>query len=113
MIELSFENIIAFCAAVATVAGAINWIMKGVERLKKPNAEQNKRLDEVEKKLAIDNNLLKTFDKRMSSVESTNILTMEAVLALLENITDGGNTDAIKEAKEHIQKYLIGKQKWI
>lgn len=113
MIELSFENIIAFCAAVTTVAGAINWIMKGVERLKKPNAEQNKRLAEVEKKLAADNTRLDRVDKRMASIENTSILTMEAVLALLENITDGGNTDTIKEAKEHIQKYLISKQKWV
>lgn len=113
MIELSFETILGFCAAVATVAGAINWIIKGVERLKKPNAEQNARLDVIEKKLIADNARLDRVDKRMGKIEETSVLTMEAVLALLEDLTGDGSVEKMRETKEHIQKYLIEKNRWI
>lgn len=111
--ELTFENVIAFCAAVATVSGAINWIMKGVERLKKPNAEQNARLDAIEKKLISDNARLDRVDKRMTKIEETSVLTMEAILALLDDLTGDGSVEKMRETKEHIQKYLVEKNKWI
>lgn len=113
MIELSFETIIAFCAAVGTVAAAINWIMKGVERLKKPNAEQNARLDAIEKKLITDNARLDRVDKRMAKIEETSVLTIEAILALLEDLTGDGNVEKMKETKDHIQKYLVEKNRWV
>lgn len=112
MVELSIENIVAFCAAVATVAGAINWILKAVERLKKPNAEQNKRLTIIEKQIELDKGRLDRVDKRMERIESTNILTLEAVLALLENVEAKDNIN-IQKAKEDVQNYLISKQKWV
>lgn len=112
MIELSFENIIAFCAAVATVSGAINWILKAVERVKKPNAEQNKRIAQVEKQVEADSKRLDRVDKRMERIENTNILTLEAVLALLENVEAKDNVN-IQKAKEDVQNYLISKQRWV
>ena len=112
MIELSFENIVAFCAAVATVAGAINWILKAVERVKKPNAEQNKRLDIIEKKLIEDKGRLDSLNTRMKGIENSSILTMEAIFALLENVQAKDNPN-IQRAKQDIQNYLINKQKWV
>lgn len=109
MIQISLETFLGFCAAVTTVSVAINWILKAVERLKKPNAEQNKRLSELEQNVKTDREKLDKVDKQLVNIKQTSILTMEAVLALLENVEAKDNVN-IKKAKKDIQEYLINRQ---
>ena len=41
--------VLAVAGAISTLGGAANWIVKLVQVLKAPNAEQDKRLEEIEK----------------------------------------------------------------
>ncbi len=101
-----YSFLIAASACIVTVSGAIGIIVKWVQAAKKPNETQNKRLDEIERRLTKHEEMLINDDRRQKDLEEGNRVTMTALLALLRHSIDGNDVTGLKDAEKALQQYL-------
>ena len=101
----------ALCAAgaISTLAAAGNWIVKLVQALKAPNAQQDKRLAALEKHMEEVDSYLASDKKRLDSVDESTRVTQRALLALLAHGIDGNHQTQMEEAKQELEEHLIKK----
>lgn len=119
--------VLGVCGAIVTISAAIGVITKALEKIKEPETAQNKRLDDLEKKYdALSEDLkeqkrqrdetitqfMQYFtndDNRFKSIERSNKVTQNALLALLKHALNGNDIDALKDAEKSLEAYLIEK----
>lgn len=108
--------IIAICASVVTISGAIGVIAKWFTKARAPEMKQNLRLDAIDKKLeefektiAVFRSYFANDDNRFKMIEKSNKVTQNAILALLKHSLNGNDVDALKEAEKALESYLIEK----
>ena len=108
--------ILSVCAAIVTISAAIGVIAKGLDKARAPEKEQNKRLDDCEKRLNSLDEIVERFkeyfdndDKRFKAIEKSNKITQSALLALLKHSLNGNDTESLKEAEKSLEEYLIEK----
>lgn len=112
--------ILASCAAIITISGAIAVIAGLVDMAKSPNKKQDERLNALgEDVKKINARLLegsRKFDsdaERMEGIEAsmraTNKVIIESLQALTAHAIDGNNTQELKEAKHSLDLYLRGR----
>lgn len=113
MENMTFEQIVIAVgigyAVVKAVCEIIEKISNARAIVKAPNAEQNKRLDEHDRKFdEIDRKLANDLE-RFGDIEDGNCVTQRAILALLGHGIDGNNIDQMQHAKDELQNYLINR----
>ena len=110
---------IVFCAAIATVAGAVAALVKLYNFIRKPEKKQNDRLDNIENELKTINKRLEDGNKRFQSdkeqvddletrMDETNLIIIKTLQALTSHAIDGNNTDKLVEANRELNNYLLG-----
>lgn len=104
----------SLCAAAITIDKVLEIIHKYIKKAQEPDNVQNKRLDELDKRIsAIEQGQLQhgaalTRDlERFTEIDEVNRLTLEAVRALLESQLTGNNVAAMQASKEKIDNYLM------
>lgn len=101
--------ILAGASALVLLANAAEKIAKAVQAAKAPNAQQNKRLDELEDwRKEVDGKLNRDHD-RFESLDEGMHVTQRALLALLDHGLDGNNVKQMQDAKDGLQNYLINR----
>lgn len=102
------------CAAAITLDKVLDIIHKYIKKAKEPDAEQDKRLDEMDRRIgALEQGQLQhgaalTRDlERFTEIDEVNRLTLEAVRALLESQLTGNNVAAMQASKAKIDNYLM------
>ena len=108
--------ILGICAAIVTISAAIGVIAKLIVKAKAPEAEQNIRLDTIDKRLDDIDKTIATFreyftndDNRFKAIERSNKVTQTALLALLKHSLNGNDMESLKEAEKSLEEYLIDK----
>lgn len=108
--------VLAMAGAIVTLSAAVTAVSKLITRARKPNADQNLRLDKHERWLSDHDKKFKTYDEflhrdnqRIERIEEGNRVTQRAMLALLSHALDGNNTKQLEAAKESLQQYLINR----
>ena len=108
--------ILGICAAIVTISAAIGVIAKLIIKARAPEAEQNIRLDTIDKRLDDIDKTIATFreyftndDNRFKAIERSNKVTQTALLALLKHSLNGNDIDSLKEAERSLEEYLIDK----
>lgn len=104
----------SLCAAAITIDKVLDIIHKYVKKAQAPDDAQNKRLDEMYKRLQTletgyaQHSLALGRDlSRFGEIDEVNRLTLEAVRALLEAQLTGNNVPAMQASKEKIDNYLM------
>lgn len=105
-----YQLIIAICIAITTVAAAVAVIIKAYQLLKKPERTQNERITTLEAEVIELKKFLDNDNKRLKTLEEGNRVTQQAILALLSHALNGNDIDSLREAKDKLQNYLIGKE---
>lgn len=102
------------CAAAITLDKVLDIIHKYIKKAQAPDAAQDKRLDEIERRLQTletgyaQHSLALGRDlSRFGEIDEVNRLTLEAVRALLEAQLTGNNVPAMQASKEKIDNYLM------
>jgi hypothetical protein len=102
------------CAGAVTLDKVLDIIHKYVKKAQAPDDAQNKRLDEMDKRLQTletgyaQHSLALGRDlSRFGEIDEVNRLTLEAVRALLEAQLTGNNVPAMQASKEKIDNYLM------
>ena len=101
--------VLAVAGAISTLGGAANWIVKLVQVFKAPNAEQDKRLEEIEKHMAEVDKFLEADKERLDNIDESTRVTQRALLALLAHGIDGNHQTQMEEAKQELENHLIRK----
>lgn len=108
--------ILGICAAIVTISAAIGVIIKAIDKARAPEAEQNNRLDTIDKRLDNIDATIEKFkeyftndDNRFKAIEKSNKITQTALLALLKHSLNGNDVDALKTAEKSLEEYLIDK----
>ena len=101
--------VLAICSGISVIAGAISWLVKGINKAKQPQAIQNERLDSLEATVSEHDKLLRQDKERFDLMEEGNRITQKAILALLSHGIDGNEIDGMKAAKDELQSYLINR----
>lgn len=116
-----YEALKVLAAALVAVFGfvsaldkVLDIIHKYVKKAQAPDDAQNKRLDEMDKRLQTletgyaQHSLALGRDlSRFGEIDEVNRLTLEAVRALLEAQLTGNNVPAMQASKEKIDNYLM------
>lgn len=104
----------SLCAGAITLDKVLDIIHKYLKKAKEPDAAQDKRLDEMDRRIsAIERGQLQhgaalTRDLgRFTAIDEVNRLTLEAVRALLESQLTGNNVAAMQASKAKIDNYLM------
>ena len=113
MIPMDIMKIVATALAVAgaisTLAGAGNWLVKLIGVIKAPNAEQDRRLSDLEKHMEEVYGYLANDKKRLDNIDESTRVTQRALLALLAHGIDGNHQSQMEEAKNELELHLIKK----
>lgn len=104
-----FAGILAICAGISCIAGAIGWVIKGINAARQPAKKVDDRLTAVEKAVEQHGSFLDNDKKRLEVIEEGNRVTQRALLALLSHGIDGNDIDAMEEAKKELQTFLINR----
>lgn len=104
----------SLCAGAITVDKVLEIIHKYIKKAGAPDEAQNKRLDEMDKRLQTletgyaQHSLALGRDlSRFGEIDEVNRLTLEAVRALLESQLTGNNVAAMQASKAKIDNYLM------
>ena len=89
---------LAFCGAVVSIGGA--WTV--LKKLREPEAERDKTLK-------VHGEVLDNYNKRLSELEDSNKVLMQAILALMGHEIDGDHTEQLRKAKDDLERYLISR----
>ena len=74
--------------AISTLAAAGNWLVKLIAVFKAPNAEQDRRLAQLERHMEEVDEFLAKDKKRLDNMDESNRVTQRALLALLAHGID-------------------------
>lgn len=101
--------LLAGASAVVLLANAIEKIARAVQAAKAPGAVQDKRLEELEKRMdSVEKNQI-TNANHLTAIDDSTRVTQLALLALLDHGIDGNNIDQMRHAKEELQTHLINR----
>lgn len=101
--------VLAVAGAISTLGGAANWLVKLVQVIKAPNAEQDRRLSDLEKHMEEVDGYLANDKKRLDNIDESTRVTQRALLALLAHGIDGNHQSQMEDAKKELELHLIKK----
>lgn len=106
---IALGAVLAVAGGISTLANAANWLIKLVQIMKAPNAEQDRQLAELaEWRKSVDQKL-DNDNRRLNRNEDSERITQRALLALLSHGIDGNHLEQMEKAKEELQNHLISK----
>ena len=108
-VVLIVGGILAVAGAISTLGGAANWLVKLVQVFKAPNAEQDKRISDLEKHMEKVDSFLEKDKERLDGIDDSTRVTQRALLALLAHGIDGNHQKQMEDAKVELELYLIKK----
>lgn len=101
--------LLALAGFINTVGSAIERLSKARDKAKAPNAAQDARLDDLERRLEAAEKKLEKGQRHFEAIDASNRVTQVALLALLDHGIDGNNIDQMQHAKEELQTHLINR----
>lgn len=102
-----WSALLGICAAIAAISGAISVVARVIKHAQQPNKLQDKRIDELEKRIDRHDELFLNDKRSIERLESGTRVTQKAILALLDHGLDGNNTKQMQAAKEELQSFLL------
>ena len=99
-VTFTVAQIVAACTGFSAICLAVNWIVKGIRKMREP-------VDRQDDRVARHDELMDKDKRRIEVLEEGNRVTQQALLALLAHGIDGNNVEQMQVAKDSLQKYLI------
>ena len=107
-------TMLSVCGALVSISAAIAVVVKFNNFLKKPNKDQDARMDKIDERLKTVEGRCDTFDKQLEGVkkhlnsldESINML-LRAEFAQLGHNLNGDNVEQMQRAFDDIQEFLF------
>lgn len=100
---------------LAIIGGALvlinfyNAIVQLVKTSKTPTDNLESRVDEIERRMSRYDDMFGRDKARLDSFDDSNRIILKSLLAIIKHDLDGNNTDALKQAQEDLQNYMLNK----
>ena len=108
-IAFTLEDMLWVCGAICTIAAALTVLYRAAKKAEEPELLQNKRLDELERKVDKFAEYLDRDNKRLNLLDEGNRVTQQALLALMSHAINGNDIDKLTRAKDDLESYLINR----
>lgn len=110
----AWMTILSLCGALASIAAAVAVIIKFNNFLRKPNKDQDARMDKIEARLDkledradMFDRQLETDKKRLDSLDESINMLLRAEFAQLGHNLNGNNVEQMQRAFDDIQEFLF------
>lgn len=100
---------LAFCGGISIVGGTFTYIAKALGWLKKPEENQNRRLDILEKEVSGLRQKTDNDWRAIHELQESNKLLLSAMLATVKHELDGNDVHDLRTVQESLEHYLINK----
>lgn len=104
---MEMTDILAICAAVITVSGAVTAIAGWIAKAKAPNQRQDDRLTGLETRMDKVEERLESGDKRFMKQDENIKIIMESMLALMKHAINGNDISMLKDMQLKLERHLI------
>lgn len=100
---------------LAIIGGALvlinfyNAIVQLVKTSKTPTDNLETRVDEIERRMSRYDEMFGRDKARLDSFDESNKIILKSLLAIIKHDIDGNNIDALKQAQEDLQNYMLNK----
>lgn len=101
--------LLALAGFINTVGSAANWVVKLIQAMKAPNAQQDKEIAELKEWRKGVDAKLDNDNRRLNSNDESTRVTQRALLALLAHGIDGNHQEQMEKAKVELEAHLISK----
>lgn len=106
---IDIDAITTVLTFIMLISNFILMLTMWVDKAKAPEKSQNDRISSLESRVDdLYDNQLKEKD-RIKELEKSDVITQEAILALMSHAIDGNHVEELKKAKLDLQKYLTHK----
>ena len=99
-------TILGICGGITTIISAIEKIVNASRAVNAPNAEQNRRLKELEIRCDRYETFFSSDKQRITDLEQSLSILMQGTLALISHAVNGNDVDKLKDTQEHMLDYL-------
>lgn len=107
IVMLAIGSVLAVAGAISTLGSAANWLVKLVQVIKAPNAEQDQQIAELQEWRKSVDQKLENDNRRIIKQADSDRITQRAMLALLSHGIDGNHIDQMVKARDALQEHLI------
>lgn len=108
-ITINLQTLVAWCALIGVLGGAIVYIKKGAGPIIAPFRRVENKVKDHEKYLHNDKEKLEEHDKAIKEIAESNKAICKALLLLMEHAVTGNSVEKLKKGKQELQEYLINR----
>lgn len=101
--------ITSVCTFLITFSAAFKIVVDAIKKLRAPEINQDKRIEQLEKRIDSHDEYLMNDKKRLDSIEDGNKVTQQAILALLSHAINGDSREQLEKARNGLNDYLINR----
>ncbi len=98
--------ILAICGGIITIIGAVEKVVNAGKAINAPNAEQDRRIKELEERCDRYDQYFSSDKQRLNDLEQTLSILMQAQFALLSHAINGNDVDKLKTVQSSMLNYL-------
>lgn len=98
--------VLAICGGISVLGGAFAYIAKALGWIRKPEQEQNLKLQDHETRIKKLENKSENDFKEIEELKKQNYLLLTAMLATIKHQIDGNDVESLKECSDSIEKYV-------
>ena len=99
------QLIMWICGAIISIATAATIIIKIIQKMKKPEQDQNERITTLENRMSKVEQHLDNDNQRLNESEKSMKLLMRSNLAIMKHLVNGGDIDTLTKTMNDIQEY--------
>ena len=99
--------VLAGASAIVLISNAAEKVLKAVKVARAPEDAQNKKISDLEARLAKIEREILIDEKQLKDARECNHVITKGVLALLDHGINGNNIDQMKDARQDVEAYLI------
>ena len=104
-------SILVGCSAIVTISSAATAVIMWITKARAPSVKTNERVTTLEHRVTKIEQHLDNDNQRLKEQEEANRITQQALLAIMDYLINGDDTDKAKliATRDRLQDYLIGK----
>lgn len=107
---MEMTEILAVCAAIITVSGALTAITGWIGKAKAPEKLQDDRIKALEGRMGKVEDRLERGDEKFHKQDDSTKIMMECMLALMKHAINGNDVKMLEDMQMKLEKHLIDRK---
>ncbi len=100
---------LAICTGATAIFTLWNLIEQRIKAAKSPTTTLDNRVTEIERKMLRYDEMFGRDKARLDSFDDSNRIILKSLLAIIKHDLDGNNVEALKQAQDDLQNYMLSK----